>query len=296
MTEKYTIKDLAQITRIKPHTLRIWEQRYGIIKPQRTEINTRLYCQEDLKYLLNISILYNEGEKISKIAKLSKEELSKKVKSYSIQNLEYETQIQAFVIAMVEFNELGFEEQLNSNISTFGMEDTIINIIYPFMRQIGVLWQTNSINPAQEHFITNLVRQKLIVAIDSIPLSNQIIGFKTILLYLPEGELHEIGLLFASYVIKKNGHKCIYLGQSLPMIDLKNVIKTSKPNVILTIITSSPCQEEVQPYIDKLEVNFPETVFWITGFQIVSQNIRLPKKFVMIKSPGDIKVMLSSDI
>jgi len=292
MISTYTIKDLSQIIRIKPHTLRIWEQRYGFINPKRTEINTRLYCQEDLKYLLNISILYNEGHKISHIAKLSKEELTEKVRNFSENKLEHPTRTEELVLTMLEMDEERFEKQLNANIEAFGLESTIINVVYPFLSHIGILWQTDTINPAQEHFITNLIRQKLIVAIDSISPEIRKKDSKSILLYTPEGELHEISLLFACYIIKNSGHKCIYLGQSLPIADIKLVEKSHKPDVIFTVITSNPCQEDVQPYIDQLANLFPDTAFWLTGYQIVSQEINIPQGFKIIRDPSSIKRML----
>jgi len=293
MIDTYTIKDLSQITRIKPHTLRIWEQRYGIINPKRTEINTRLYCQDDLKYLLNVVILYNGGQKISHIAKLSKDELTDKVKNYSVENQQFSTKIQSLVVAMLELDEAQFEKQLNSTILSFGLEDTIVQVVYPFLHHIGILWQTNTVNPAQEHFITNLIRQKLIVAIDGIPHEVKKKHAKTFMLYLPEGELHEIGLLFAAYLLKRNGQKVIYLGQSLPMSDLKIVDLCHKPDVILTSITSSPCQEDVQPYLNKLNSEFPETQFWFTGFQVVSQVLDVPERFLILSNPEDLKQLLA---
>jgi len=292
MISTYTIKDLSQITRIKPHTLRVWEQRYGIMNPERTEINTRLYCQEDLKYLLNVVLLYHNGHKISTIAKLGKEELSEKVKLFSAENQQFPTQIQALVVAMLDLDEARFEKQLNSNILSFGLEDTIIQIVYPFLAHIGILWQTNSVNPSQEHFITNLIRQKLIVAIDGIPPELKRPDGKIFMLYLPEGELHEISLLFAWYILKRNGQKVIYLGQSLPMQDLKIVETSHKPDVILTVITSSPSQEDVQPYLNKLKLEFPETKFWLTGFQIVTQELDIPKNFTVVYNPATLKELL----
>jgi methanogenic corrinoid protein MtbC1 len=251
-----------------------------------------VYCQEELKYLLNVVILYNEGQKISNIAKLSKDQLSDKVKHLSEESLEFPTQIQALVVAMLELDEDRFERQLNKNILSFGLEETIVSIVYPFLKHIGVLWQTNSVNPAQEHFITNLVRQKLISAIDGIPLGITEKNARKFMLYLPEGELHEIGLLFAWYVLKRNGQKVIYLGQSLPIGELKIVDEAHKPDVILTVITSAPCQEDVQPYLDSLKQLFPDTKVWLSGFQIVSQELKIPNNFSVVMDPNAIKKMV----
>jgi len=296
MISTYTIKDLSQITRIKPHTLRIWEQRYGIINPKRTEINTRIYCQEDLKYLLNVVVLYNGGQKISHIAKLSKVELTEKVKSYTAEHQQFSTQIQGLVICMLELDEARFEKQLNLSILSIGLEDTISHIIYPFLNHIGILWQTNTANPAQEHFITNLIRQKIIAAIDGIPAEVKKNDGKTFILYLPEGELHEISLLFAYFLLKRNGQKVIYLGQSLQMRDLKIVVESYKPDVVFTVVTSSPCQEDVQPYLNKLKTELPNAKFWLSGFQIVSQELELSENFTIVYNPTLLKELLSKQL
>ncbi len=292
MQQNFTIRDLSQLTRIKPHTLRIWEQRYGIMNPQRTDSNIRLYSQEDLKFLLNVSILYDYGLKISNIAKLSLEELNQKVKQLASEKKQIPAQIQNLVVSMLELDEERFEKQLNNSIMSIGLEETILNIVYPFLQHIGILWQTDTINPAQEHFITNLIRQKLIVAIDGIPNSRLRADAKKIMLFLPEGEFHEISLLFASYLVKLQGHRSIYLGQSLPLQDLKAVQEVHKADVILTIITSTPCQEDVQPYLDKIKYLLPETSIWLTGYQVTSQDLKIPSKFIVLPDTRTMKDML----
>ncbi|MFY7911452.1 MAG: MerR family transcriptional regulator, partial [Emticicia sp.] len=160
----YSIKDLEQLSGIKAHTLRIWEQRYNIINPKRTDTNIRTYDDNDLKLVLNIALLKDHDYKISEIAKLSLEELSKEVLAISDKQLNYPDQIHALTIAMIDIDEERFEKIMSTNILQFGFENTMINIIYPFLSRIGTLWVTGSIGPAQEHFITNLIRQKIIVA------------------------------------------------------------------------------------------------------------------------------------
>jgi DNA-binding transcriptional MerR regulator len=292
INQTFTIKDLSQLSRIKPHTLRIWEQRYGIMRPKRTDSNIREYSHDDLKYLLNVAILYENGVKISNIAKLSLGEISEKVKHLTTEKLEITTQIQNLVVCMLDLDEDRFEKILTNSILSIGLEDTITQIVYPFLQHIGILWQTNTINPAQEHFITNLIRQKLIVAIDGIPVSRRKPNYKKFILFLPEGEMHEISLLFAAYLVKINGHKCIYLGQSLPVHDLKSVQEFHKADVLMTIITSTPCLEDVQPYINKLKKAMPDSVFWLTGYQVCMQEIEIPEKFVILKDTAFMKTLL----
>lgn len=292
MVSSFSIKDLAQLTRIKPHTLRIWEQRYGILKPQRSDSNIRRYNQDELKYLLNVAILYENGFKISQIAKLTNELLSSEVIKATSSEAVHISHIQGLVIAMLELDEIRFDQQLTANIKMFGMEETITQIVYPFLQHIGILWQTNTINPAQEHFITYLIRQKLIVAIDEIGSQPTKSSYKKFILFLPEGELHELSLLFACYMVKLSGHKCIYLGQSLPLGDLAEVQALHKADYIFTIITSTPCLNDVEPYLLKMNQLLPDTTIWITGYQIFSQSLTLPANIVAISNPAELKTRL----
>lgn len=270
----YSIKDLEQLSGIKAHTLRIWEQRYNLLSPKRTDTNIRFYDDEDLKLILNVALLNDNGYKISKIAGMSFLDMKEEVVRLTEKNLTYDDQIHALTICMIEMDEDRFEKVLSTNILKIGFEQTMLNIIYPFLSKIGVLWQTGAINPAQEHFISNLVRQKLIVAIDGQVYKG---GGKKFLLYLPEGELHEISLLFAAFLIKGKGHKVIYLGQNTPKEDLKLVYKLHNPEYIMTVITTSPNSQEVQCYIDQLASLFKDSDIIISGYQIVGQDLKMPK-------------------
>lgn len=283
MNVSYSIKDLAQITRIKPHTLRIWEQRYGIMRPERTETNIRQYNQSDLKYLLNVSLLYDNGFKISKIAKLTEAELNEQVKKVSDHCLSFPSQIQNLVVAMLELDEDRFDKQISSFVFSYGLEETMKSLIFPFLGQVGILWITNTINPSQEHFITNLIRQKLYVAIDGICQKPKP-GHKTILLFLPEGELHEIGLLFCNYLVKSKGHKVIYLGQSLPLTDISSAKNQQNTDLAISIITSCPSQEDVNPYLQKLKKVMGETPVWLSGYQVTAQQIECPNGFIIMQN------------
>ena len=270
----YSIKDLEQLSGIKAHTLRIWEQRYNIINPKRTDTNIRTYDDKDLKLVLNIALLQSHNYKISTIAKLSLEDLSKEVLAISEQHLNYPDQIHALTIAMIDIDEDRFEKIMATNILQFGFENTMINIIYPFLSRIGTLWITGSIGPAQEHFITNLIRQKIIVAIDG-----QVIRLdadsKKYVLYTPEGELHEIPLLFANYILRARNNKVVYLGQSLPFSELQFVCELHKPDYVFSVITSTPGQDEIQNYVKRLGESFPTVKVLLTGYQVVAQGLTL---------------------
>ncbi|WP_337043234.1 MerR family transcriptional regulator [Emticicia sp. 17c] len=270
----YSIKDLEQLSGIKAHTLRIWEQRYNIITPKRTDTNIRIYDDQDLKLILNIALLKEHEYKISEIAKLSAEKLSKEVMSVSERKLSYPDQIHALTIAMIDLDEERFEKIVSTNILQFGLEDMMVNIIYPFLSRIGILWVTGSIGPAQEHFISNLIRQKLIVAIDG-----QVVRAKPyskkFVLFLPEGELHELSLLFANYILRARNHKVIYLGQTLPFEELVFVCESQKPDYIFAAIISTPSHHEVQEYVTKLETRFPDIKLLLTGYQVTAQKMKV---------------------
>jgi methanogenic corrinoid protein MtbC1 len=204
-------------------------------------------------------------------------------------SLTHDDQIHALTICMIEMDEERFDKILSTNILKLGFEQTMLNVIYPFMSKIGVLWQTGAINPAQEHFISNLVRQKLIVAIDG-QISQR--GGKKFLLFLPEGELHEISILFASYLIKSKGHKVIYLGQSTPNDDLLAVYKLHQPEYLLTVITTSPSSEYVQEYIHALSERFGQAQILVTGYQVLGQDLTFPTNVVQMSYIRDIKDLL----
>jgi MerR family transcriptional regulator, light-induced transcriptional regulator len=271
----YSIKDLEHLSGIKAHTIRIWEQRYNIINPKRTDTNIRLYDDRDLKLVLNISLLKDHGYKISEIAKLTLEQLSQEVMALSDKQLNYPDQIHALTIAMIDMDEERFEKIMSTNILQFGFENTMINIIYPFLSRIGTLWLTGSIGPAQEHFITNLIRQKMIVAIDGQVVKNKP-SSKKYVLFTPEGELHEIAVLFANYIIRARDNKVVYLGQSLPFDELKFVADIHKPDYMFTSITTTPGQNEVQAYINNLSASFPEVQILLSGYQVIGQGLVLP--------------------
>lgn len=285
----YSIKDLEQLSGIKAHTLRIWEQRYNLLNPRRTDTNIRHYDDADLKLILNVAVLNSNGFKISKIAAMSAVDISEEIIKLTDRSLDYNDQIQALTICMIEMDEDRFEKVLSTIILKMGFEDTVLNVVYPFLTKIGILWQTGSISPAQEHFISNLVRQKLIVAIDGE--LGKTFG-KTFMLFLPEGELHELSLLFSSYLIKKHGHKVIYLGQSTPKADLISVYKTLNPDFLLTVITSSPNGDKVQDYVDMLGREFTNSEIFVTGLQALEQSLIIPSNIRLLTYAKEIKSIL----
>ena len=261
---RYSIKDIEQLSGIKAHTLRIWEQRYQILEPKRTPTNIRYYDDADLRLVLNISFLNKNNYKISKIAKMSDEEIREKVRQIADSNLEFPTQMNAMIIAMVELDEERFEKIISTNTLQFGFEDTMMKIVWPFLYRIGILWQTGNINPAHEHFMSNLIRQKLIVAIDGqMPPRNPYA--KKYLLFLPEGELHELSLLFAAYIIKARYNRLIYLGQSLPLEDVGAVVEMYQPDFVITVGMNFASDKDALSFISDLKEQCPDQKILLSG-------------------------------
>ncbi len=263
----YSIKDLERISGIKAHTIRIWEKRYGIVRPQRTESNIRFYCDTEVKKLMNIAILLSHGYKISRLAGLDADELSKKVLEVSMVSNGHDFQVESLVMAMIEMDESKFEKILNQSIIKEGFENTVFHLLYPFFERIGVLWQAGSINPAHEHFITNLVKQKIYVAIDSIPVPSGH-EVKKFLLFLPEWDLHELGLLVYNYILKSRGFKVIYLGANVPEEDVYTVSEYLKPDYFLTAFANAVEKEKISSYINRIASRFPASTLFVTGHQI----------------------------
>ena len=286
----YSIRELENLSGIKAHTIRIWEKRYGIIKPARTDTNIRFYCDDDLKRLLNIAILNRFGMRISNIAKLSDSQMSEKVISFFSDSLDAASNIENLIVAMVEMDEYKFDRILSRYIMNEGFENAVVNIIFPFFEKIGLLWQTGSINPAHEHFVSNLFRQKLMVAIDNIMVTDNK-DAKKFLLFLPEGEYHELALLFYNYLIKKSGRVVFYLGSSVPFNDLIETSKMVNPDYLFSCITTSMTKDEVSDYFKKISETFPTQKIFVTGLQIKENFIEFPSnvlKVASIKEFGDL--------
>ncbi len=293
MNGDYSIKDLEKLSGIKAHTIRIWEKRYNIIHPQRTDSNYRYYCDTELKKLLNIAVLNNNGYKISHIAKLSEDDINQALLRVAEADTNYQTQIDSLVIAMVDLDRNKFERIFNHNILKFGFEDTFLHIIYPLLMKVGVMWQTSKIDPCQEHFLSNLIRQKLIVAIDGQYKPHPKYD-KAFLFFLPEGELHELGLLFHTYMVKKYGFRAIYLGQSVPYEDLIAVYEKHKPDYMLTAFVTPCGSEKITNYLTGLSKECPETTIYITGSQACQCTSNLPENVKTLRTAEDFKAEMKN--
>ncbi|POY35752.1 helix-turn-helix-type transcriptional regulator [Solitalea longa] len=281
--KKFSISDIECLTGIKAHTIRIWEQRYNLITPKRTCTNIRYFDDNDLKKFLNISLLLDSGMRISEIAKMSDQEINKYIEKLSECEINgCSCTIGSLCNAMLTLDEAVFEETMQTSLDSMGMERTMLEVIHPFMRKIGIMWQAGTINPAHEHFITHLIRQKLITAINSLQPSNPSHA-KKYMLFLPEGEVHELGLLFANYMIKARGHHVLYLGANLPFEDLLSVANYYDPDYALTFLISDNAFGDVNLIISKILENLPNWTLAVSGNLAVTGSIKPHSRLTIIK-------------
>ncbi|MFU8843984.1 MAG: MerR family transcriptional regulator [Bacteroidales bacterium] len=288
----YSIKDLENFTGIKAHTIRIWEKRYNLVEPKRTCTNIRFYDDDDLKKLLNVSILHRHGFKISNIVNLEDQDINEKILNLAQTSANLHSQIESLVTAMIDLDENKFDKIFNTTVLNLGFEETMLKLIYPFFEKIGVLWQIGSINPAQEHFISNLIRQKLIVAIDGI-VQKVDERSRSFLLFLPEKEYHEIGLIFYHYLIKKQNHKVIYLGESVPYDALVEVSKIKNIEYLLTFITSPTENGYLSSFIHDLSQQYNTSTVFIAGMQARTVEFEMPSNAKLIQSANHFKEELN---
>jgi DNA-binding transcriptional MerR regulator len=278
----YTIKDLENLTGVKAHTIRIWEQRYSFLKPQRTDTNIRYYGNEELKSILNITLLNKFGFKISNINKMNADEINQKLISLSNQQAIQERSINELIKMMVDFDVASFEEILDNHIAVKGIERTINQIIFPFMEKVGILWLANQIVPAQEHIITTLIRQKLIVGIEFA--RPTFVLNKTVLLFLPENEYHELGILFTNFLLKSRGIRTIYLGANVPIEDIEMVIKIKKPDYIYSHLTIFSNPVSFERFLIQLSKKSDYVPIIISGRITQTYDKKIPHKISLKKS------------
>jgi DNA-binding transcriptional MerR regulator len=288
----FTIKDLENLTGIKAHTIRIWEQRYTFLKPQRTDTNIRYYTNEELKMILNIALLNKYGFKISHIDRMSVDEIKDKTFSLSQTQAQQERIVNELIQHMIDLEIERFEATLDNYIMAKGVEKAITQIIFPFLERIGILWITNHVNPAQEHLVTNIIRQKLIVGIESTVSHIQI--NKTLLLFLPEGEHHELGLLFMYYLLKSRGIKVLYIGANAPIKDIEYVAKLKSPDVLYTHLTSVAQNFNLERFLNNIHLKIPHHKIIISGQLTQGYKKQLPSNVEFKKTLSEVMEYISA--
>ena len=269
----FSIKNLENLSGIKAHTLRIWEKRYNLLEPERTDTNIRRYSLESLKRILNVTLLYNHGFKISKIASLNEDEIPELVRSIALKSNSEQVAINAFKLAMINFDYDLFDTNYNEILQHHDFKFVFLNVFMPLMRELGILWQTGAISPAHEHFITNLVKQKIHIQTEILQKNKLQRSDKPIfVIFLPENEIHELGVLYLNYLILSNGlsnlntkhqvhefhlnylilsngFRTIFLGQSLQTSSLETLYSYNSKFYFVSYLTVEPNKEEIMPFL-----------------------------------------------
>lgn len=285
----FTVKDLENLSGIKAHTIRIWEKRYQIFTPQRTENNIRLYENQDLTNLLNVSFLNNFGYKISKIAKLNEAERQELVKSIYNDKSKRELAINDFKIAMLNFDAQLFHKVYNDVCSEKSFKEVFYQIFIPLLDEIGILWQTGTIKPSHEHFISYLIKQKLNSIIENLQLNTTITSTKIFVLFLPDNEVHDLGLMFVNAELIQKGYQTVFLGDNIPLEDLQDFVNHFDDITFISYFTIAPTSEEISEYLNEFSNRILENTtnqLWTLGkqTQFVDQVPKQIRKFSGIES------------
>ena len=266
----FSIKDLENLSGIKAHTIRIWEKRYNLLSPERTQTNIRLYSLLSLQKLLNITLLYENGLKISKIAQLKNEEIPLKVREIIDEKSIKNNMMNAFKLSMINFDQSLFYNTYNKLVVDLSFREIFKEYFIPLLQELGYLWQSNTISTTHEHFITNLVKQKVYTNTEKVHRS-EYVNNKSFVLFLPENEIHELGILYLNYELNLRGYKSIFLGQSVPIENLEPLIASNEFVEFIAYVTVEPSKEKIDKYLQKfkkkiLDKKNPQrnfTILWI---------------------------------
>ncbi|WP_276090812.1 MerR family transcriptional regulator [Pedobacter sp. JY14-1] len=283
--KKFSISDIEGLTGIKAHTIRAWESRYNLVPPKRTSTNIRYYDEDDLKMLLNIVTLNENGYKISKIAEMGPKQIGDLVAQLKMNWNNDSVQLLNLSDATVAYDEVTFSQVLAGCVAQMGLVNTMDTVLFPFMRKVGMLWQTGAIDPSHEHFASSLIRDRLIVEIDRVE-KPQIEAPKRFLLFLPEDELRETGLLFARYLLKKCGHDILYLGSEVPYTDLKKVTESYHPDFAFIVLTSLNLGKNINKVIGRV-MDYIDVPLIVAGSLIAEFDILVNDQLTPLKNVCD---------
>lgn len=290
---KFSIRDIENLTGIKAHTLRIWESRYGILQPKRTETNIRYYNDIDLKNALRVSLLNNYGYKISAINKMSEGEANRLIAEIDDTAFKEQALVNDLLQYALSMQTEALESTLDLYMQKHGIDKTVERLLFNFLQRIGLMWMTDRLFPAQEHIVSNIITRKLSNAIEQLPRKN-LASKPAILLFLPEGEIHDIGLLYMQYLFYKNGRYPIYLGSNTPLKEVLYVCQVKKPRAIYTHITSAAENFDFKTFVGELHKNCPSVKVYISGNMTGRIGFKLPKQFFLVKSLAEARDLASS--
>lgn len=292
----FSIKDLENLSGIKAHTIRIWEKRYNILEPMRTDTNIRLYDLRNLQKLLNIVLLHDYGYKISRIAKYSEKEIPEVVITIISEKSAKSHAIASFKMAMINFDQALFFKTYDSLLSEKSFREVFFEVFIPLMNEIGLLWQAETITPAHEHFISYLIKQKLLTNTEKLQVLEPRYHDRVYILYLPYNEIHELGLMYLNFEILQHGYRSIYLGESIPLDNLKDLKNYFDNITFVTYMTVEPNKDEINSYINSLTdefLNDSETELWLIGRMVNYINEKnITPKTKIFKSISDLIIKL----
>lgn len=286
--KSFGIRDLENLSGIKAHTIRIWEKRYGLLNPERTETNIRTYSLQSLQKLLNVTLLYNNGYKISKIADIPEDQINQRVREIVAQNSVKSHAINAFKLAMINFDQSLFQKTYSGLLAEKSFREIFWEVFMPLLHELGLLWQSDTIGPAHEHFITHLIKQKIYTSSEKVQALEPTKEDRVFVLFLPENEIHEIGLLFVNYELMLRGYKTIFLGQTIPLESLVDLKKYYRDILFLSYFTVTPTKDDLDQYFE----NFRDQLsgdgscrLWVLGRQTEHVNeANLPENIEIFHS------------
>ena len=281
----YSIGDLAKLSGVKAPTLRMWEQRYGVLEPKRTAANVRYYDDDDVRHLLNVALLNRNGLRISQIARLSERELTRRVAELASVSDEATTQLDALTLSMLEMDEERFDRILSLNIRQVGFEAAMMTVIFPFLEKLSVLWLTGSVKPVQEAFTSGLIRRKLHVAIDELP--HPPAGAPRLMLFLPDGERQEMSLVLLHYLARSRGYRVFYLGRDNGVADVADAHAIIRPDYAFTMLTEGYTGGAVADFARELLASCPDTMLLLSGYQAAVQRVPADERLRVLRSMAE---------
>lgn len=293
--DRFSITQLSRYSGIKAHTIRIWEQRYRALTPHRSEGNTRYYDGNHLRRLLNIVSLMDEDRKISELGGLSDPELfalvEEKVKPATGNKQSTDYYVSQLIAAGMTYDNLHFEKTFSSCMRRYSMVEVYKNIIYPLLVRVGLMWSGDNMPPANEHFITNMLRQKLFASIDTLPPPNT--DASKWLLFLQEDEFHELGILLAHYLVRASGNEVIYLGCHVPFESVISAFNSASPDYALTFIVLRDEPSIFQEYFKKISRAFKGKQIYVAGDERIGSQLKFDNNISWLTSVDDLSGLLS---
>ena len=283
--KSFSIRDLENLSGIKAHTIRIWEKRYNLLSPQRTSTNIRTYSLASLQKLLNVTLLYHGGYKISKIAKITDEHIPTMVRDIMAENSSKNHSISAFKLAMINFDQALFTRTYTSLLKDRSFREIFREVFIPLLKELGMLWQTDTISASHEHFISCLIKQKILINTESLQHLEPVKTDKVFVPFLPENEIHDIGILYLNYEIVRSGYKSIYLGQTVPLENLADILKYFDNLFFVSYLTVMPEKEKIDLYLREFETiakGHHNPNLWLLGRQTQHIDKKKLPEFVKI--------------